>query len=189
MASAPQGVNTPLDALFSAPAVDKQGYFNFQWKQYFVAQNVGLGGTAPIVSPVLGGIPTAPTASPLTNSKQIATTQYADSAVAVETARAEAEEMTLQGNITNEVTRAEAAETALGVRVTAETARALAAEALLAPIASPTFTGVVTAPEFNITGASAPTATAGAATLPAAPVGFLVFELSGAAIKVPYYST
>jgi hypothetical protein len=189
MATTPQGVNTPLDSLFNAPAVDQQGYFNFQWKQYLVAQNVGLGGTAPIISPVLSGTPTTPTAPPLTNNNQIASTQYTDSAVAVETSRAKTEENTLQGNIAAETTRAEAAETSLSNAVTAETNRAEAAEALLAPKASPTFTGIVTAPEFNITGAGAATATAGAATLPANPVGFLVFELSGTAIKVPYYAT
>jgi hypothetical protein len=189
MASTPQGVNTPLDALFNAPAVDKQGYFNFQWKQYLVAQNVGLGGTAPIISPVLGGIPTAPTAPPLTNSKQIATTQYADSAVAVEKTRAEAQETTLQGNITAETTRAEAAEAANAAAITAETARAEAAEALLAPLANPTFTGTVSIPTLNLTGPTATTATAGAATLPANPLGFFnCINEAGTPVKVPYYS-
>ena len=47
---------------------------------------------APLASPALTGIPTAPTASALTDSTQIATTAYTDSAVSVETARAEAAE-------------------------------------------------------------------------------------------------
>lgn len=185
----PQGTNTPLDALLKAPAVDKQGVFNFQWKQYFISQNLGLGGTAPINSPTLVGKPIAPTAPPLTNNQQIATTQYTDSAVSVETTRAEAAESVLQTDITAEKTRAEAAETALGGQITAETARAEAAEALLAPIASPTFTGVATAPIFNVTGTTAATATGGAATLPGNPVGFFVFEQGGASVKVPYYAT
>jgi hypothetical protein len=189
MGMTPQGVNVPLDALFSAPAVDKQGYFNFQWKQYFSAQNLGLGGTAPIESPDLVGTPTTPTAPPLTNDNQIASTQYTDSAVAVETIRAEAEEATLQGKITAETTRAEAAETALSAAITAETNRAQAAEALLAPLASPTFTGTVSMPTLNLTGATATTATAGAATLPANPLGFFnCVNEAGTPVKVPYYA-
>lgn len=38
------------------------------------------------------------------------------------------------------------------------------------------------------TGATSPTATAGAATLPAAPAGFLLFYNGGTPIKVPYYA-
>lgn len=43
---------------------------------------------APKASPALTGTPTAPTATPLTNTTQLATTAYTDAAVAVETARA-----------------------------------------------------------------------------------------------------
>ena len=50
---------------------------------------------APINSPAFTGIPTAPTASPLTNDTQIATTAYTDLAVGVETTRAEAAEALL----------------------------------------------------------------------------------------------
>jgi hypothetical protein len=181
--------NVPLDALLSVPAVDKQGNFNFQWKQYFINQNVGLNNSAPVESPDLIGIPVAPTASPLTNTNQIATTKYADSAVAVETTRAKAEETALQGEITAETARAKSAEAANAAAITAETARAVAAEALLAPIASPAFTGVAAAPVFNVTGGTASTATGGAATLPGNPVGFLVFEQAGTSVKVPYYAT
>jgi hypothetical protein len=42
-----------------------------------------LASKAPIVSPALSGSPTAPTASPRTNSTQIATTAYTDAAVSV----------------------------------------------------------------------------------------------------------
>lgn len=47
---------------------------------------------APLASPALTGTPTAPTAAPLTNSTQIATTAYTDAAVGVETSRAETAE-------------------------------------------------------------------------------------------------
>lgn len=52
-------------------------------------------GAAPLSSPALTGIPTAPTASALTDSTQLATTAYADAAVSVETSRAEAAEALL----------------------------------------------------------------------------------------------
>ena len=51
-----------------------------------------LGALATLASPALTGTPAAPTASPLTDDTQIATTAYADAAVAVETSRAEAAE-------------------------------------------------------------------------------------------------
>jgi hypothetical protein len=50
---------------------------------------------APLASPHLTGTPTAPTATPLTNSTQLSTTAYADLAVAVEKARALAAELLL----------------------------------------------------------------------------------------------
>ncbi len=63
---------------------------------YQVVTTGFLGGLATLASPVFTGTPAAPTASALTDSTQIATTAYADSAVAVETGRAEtAEALTL----------------------------------------------------------------------------------------------
>jgi len=52
-------------------------------------------GAAPLASPALTGTPTAPTATPLTNNTQIATTAYTDSAISVEKARAQAAEALL----------------------------------------------------------------------------------------------
>lgn len=57
---------------------------------YSVAQ---VTGAAPLASPTFTGIPAAPTASALTNTTQLATTAYADAAVAVERARAIAAEI------------------------------------------------------------------------------------------------
>jgi len=45
------------------------------------ATQIALNLKAPILSPALSGLPTAPTAPPLTNSTQLATTAYADAAV------------------------------------------------------------------------------------------------------------
>ena len=52
-------------------------------------------GAAPLASPALTGSPTAPTATALTDNTQVATTAYADAAVAVETSRAETAEALL----------------------------------------------------------------------------------------------
>jgi hypothetical protein len=63
--------------------------------------------------------------------------------------------------------------------------------ALLAPKASPTFTGVVTQPDATVLTAAttATSATAGAATaLPATPLGYLQININGVNCKVPYYS-
>ena len=76
---------------------------------------------APLASPAFTGNPTGPTQSALNNSTRLATTAYADGAIAAEvTAR----------------------NTAIGV----ETTRAEAAEALLAPLNSAALTGNPTAP-------------------------------------------
>jgi hypothetical protein len=50
---------------------------------------------ASVASPAFTGVPSAPTAAPLTDNSQIATTGYADTAVGVETTRAEAAEALL----------------------------------------------------------------------------------------------
>jgi hypothetical protein len=63
--------------------------------------------------------------------------------------------------------------------------------ALLAPIASPTFTGTVTQPTPSVITAAttATSATAGAATaLPATPSGYLVISLNGTNFKVPFFA-
>jgi hypothetical protein len=66
--------------------------------------------------------------------------------VDAEEARALAAELVLQGNIDAEEARALAAELVLQGNIDTEEARALAAEALLAPKASPTFTGTAVLP-------------------------------------------
>lgn len=122
---------------------------------------------APINSPTFTGTPEAPTASPLTDDTQLATTAYADAAVAVETSRAEGAESTLTtalalkaplaspaltGNPTaptqspGDNTTKIATDAYVGAAVLVETNRAETAEALLAPLASPHLTGVPLAP-------------------------------------------
>lgn len=67
-----------------------------------------------------------------------------------------------------------------------------AALALLAPIASPTFTGTVTEPTPPVLTAAvtATSATAGAASaLPLTPLGYLEMSVNAVTVKIPYYST
>jgi hypothetical protein len=66
-----------------------------------------------------------------------------------------------------------------------------AALALLAPIASPTFTGTVTesTPAVLTAAITATSATAGAATaLPVAPLGYLEMSINGVICKIPFFS-
>lgn len=58
----------------------------------FDTANTAINLKAPSASPALTGTPTAPTAAPLTSTTQVATTEFATLAVAVETARAIAAE-------------------------------------------------------------------------------------------------
>ena len=66
-----------------------------------------------------------------------------------------------------------------------------AALALLAPLASPTFSGTVTQPTPPVLTAAvtATSATAGAASaLPLTPLGYLDWSVNGVTVKVPFYS-
>lgn len=117
-------------------------------------------GSAPLSSPSLTGTPSAPTASPLSASTRLATTAYADGAVATEKARAQAAEALLAPLASPVLTGTPVAPTATAlanddqvattayadVATAAEKARAQAAEALLAPLASPVLTGNPAAP-------------------------------------------
>lgn len=115
---------------------------------------------APLASPAFTGTPAAPTASALAGSTQVATTAYADAAVAVETSRAGTAEAlkaplaspALTGSPTaptqtaGDTTTKIATDAFVAAAVAAETTRAGTAEALLAPLASPALTGSPTAP-------------------------------------------
>lgn len=69
-----------------------------------------VSGAISAASPDFTGTPTAPTASPGTNSTQLATTAFTAAAVAVETSRAQGVEATNASAIAAETSRAEAAE-------------------------------------------------------------------------------
>lgn len=91
---------------------------------------------APLASPALTGIPTAPTASTATNSTQIATTAFVTTAIANKT--------TITGNAAS-ATKLETARTINGVSFDG-TANITISDSTKAPLASPALTGTPTAP-------------------------------------------
>ena len=99
-------------------------------------------GAAPLASPALTGTPTAPTATALTGSTRVATTAYTDSAVAVETGRAETAEALL----------APYSWAASWTALATETSRAEAAEALALLLAGGTMSGAIAMGSHKITG-------------------------------------
>ena len=107
-------------------------------KPVSTAQQTALDLKAPLASPTLTGTPIAPTATAGNNSTQIATTAYADAAVAAIIDSAPATLNTL-----NELADALGDDPSFATTVSTSIG-------LKAPIASPTFTGTVTIP----TGAS-----------------------------------
>ena len=109
-------------------------------KPVSTAQQTALDLKAPLASPTLTGIPIAPTAAAGNNSTQIATTAYADAAVAAIVDSAPATLNTL-----NELSDA------LGDDANFATTTATAI-GLKAPIASPTFTGTVSGVTASMVG-------------------------------------
>lgn len=121
---------------------------------------------APLASPTLTGTPSAPTATALTSTTQLATTAYADAATGVEKARALAAEALLAplaspgltGTPTAPTKTALTNSTALATTAYADAAvgvenvRALAAEALALPLAGGTLSGALAMGSHKITG-------------------------------------
>ena len=105
-------------------------------------------GAAPLASPTFTGTPVAPTATAGTNTTQIATTEFVTGAVASAT-------------ITDATTIAKGKIQLAGDLAGTADAPTVPGLALKAPIASPTFTGTVTAPIY----ASTPQALTDAATI------------------------
>jgi hypothetical protein len=114
---------------------------------YAATMTTALALKAPLASPALTGAPTAPTPAALDNSTKVATTAYADAAVAVEaTARASAVTAEAAARATADTAAIATAHTYTDSAVGVETTRATTAEALKAPLASPALTGSPTAP-------------------------------------------
>jgi hypothetical protein len=134
----------------------------------------GVTGTGNVVlksGPTLTGVPLAPTASALTNNTQIATTGYADAAVAVEVSRAEIAEALLSplASPTFTGTAAFANITVSGTTSFAANAISLASVSGAAPLASPAFTGTPSLP----TGTTGITQSAGTANTTIATTQFV----------------
>ena len=100
-----------------------------------------LSAKAPLASPTLTGVPLAPTATAGTNNTQIATTAYADAAVAALVDGAPALLNTL-----NELAAAIADDAGFSGTIATSLG-------LKAPLESPTFTGTVTLPSGTVTSA------------------------------------
>ena len=100
---------------------------------------------APLASPALTGTPTAPTASPGTNTTQLATTAFVD---AVRALLAPLASPALTGTPTAPTASPGTSTTQVATTAFVEAARVIlaAADALKADIASPAFTGTPTAP-------------------------------------------
>jgi len=97
-----------------------------------------------------------------------------------------------QGTANTALTDATTAQTTANTAITdvvAETARAEAAEALLAPIASPTFTGVATSPEYAVGTSAGPTwSTGGGVPSSTMPRGSLYSRVGGGVGSTLYVS-
>jgi microcystin-dependent protein len=116
---------------------------------------------APLASPTLTGVPLAPTASAGNNSTQIATTAYADTAVANLVASAPSTLNTLDelaAALGDDANFATTMVTAIGLK---------------APSASPTFTGVPTAPTAPIGTNTTQIATTAFVAVQASPIGMI----------------
>ncbi len=141
----------------------RTGAVTAQSGDYSVGQ---VTGAAPLASPALTGSPTAPTQTALDDSTKVATTGYTDSAVGVETSRAEAAEAlllplaggTMSGAIAMGSHKITGLTNGSGAQDAAAFGQIAAALASYAPIASPTFTGITTAPEFTASGLAGATA-------------------------------
>lgn len=107
---------------------------------------------APLASPVFTGTPAGPTASALTNSTQLATTAYADSAVGVEKTRALAAEALLAPLASPALTGTPTAPT----QAAGDTSTKLATDAFVAAAVGPYATQVLSSPAASITFSSIP---------------------------------
>jgi hypothetical protein len=109
-------------------------------KPVSTAQAASIALKAPLASPALTGTPTAPTAAAGTNTTQVATTAFVGTAVSNLVASSPAALDTL-----NELAAALGNDASFSTTVTNSIATK-------SPIASPTFTGTVTAPAITATG-------------------------------------
>lgn len=134
-----QALDTQLSAI--AALADAAGYLRNNGAGVFAYQEIDLSGYAPLASPALTGVPTAPTAAAATNTTQLATTAFVRTEVANLVASAPGALDTL-----DELAAALGDDANFATTVTN-------ALALKAPLLSPSFTtpdlGVATATSIN----------------------------------------
>jgi len=181
------GAGTILWSPTERPNVAPDGtmYWDVVTEQLFIKQFgvwdalSTLAGGAPLNSPAFTGIPTAPTAAPLTDTIQIATTAYTDLAVGVETTRATTAEgllapkgsPTFTGTVTIPILTVTTSETIPSISINGGTA-----------LTAQTGTGgtLVTSIGPALTGApTAPTATLGTNTTQIATTAFVLANAGG----------
>jgi hypothetical protein len=111
---------------------------------------------APLASPVLTGVPTTPTATHLTSTGQIASTQFVQQELAFYATDADLTSNVsslisrFDANISSNVNAINANILSTNANVTAANAAIASLSALKAPLASPSLTGTPTAPTANI---------------------------------------
>lgn len=121
-------------------------------KPVSTAQATAIGLKANTASPTFTGVPAAPTATPGTNTTQLASTAFVEAArvilVAADALKAPLASPALTGTPTAPTAAPATSTTQLATTAFVEAARVIlaAADALKAPIASPTFTGTPAAP-------------------------------------------
>ena len=134
-------INTPTGITKSDVGLANVDNTTDALKPISTAAQTALDLKAPLASPALTGVPTAPTAISSTNTTQIATTEYVKSVVSDLTNGAGAAYDTLkelQDLMVADDTASAALTTLVGTK---------------APLASPTFTGTVTLPDGTVTSA------------------------------------
>ena len=164
-------INTPTGITQSEVGLANVDNTSDADKPVSTATQTALDAKAPLASPALTGTPTAPTATAGTNSTQVATTAYADAAVAAlvdsapgalntlnelaaainDDASYAATITTALGNKQDKVTNVSDTEIGYLDGVTSAIQTQLNAKA---PTADPTFTGTITLPQGKLTGGS-----------------------------------
>jgi len=170
---------------------------------YQVVSAGDLTSLAPKDTPALTGTPTAPTATALTSSAQLATTAYADSAVGVENSRATTVEVlkaplaspaltgspTAPTQTTGDSSTKLATDAFVATAVATETTRATTAEALALPLSGGTMTGAIAMGSHKVTGLANGSVSSDAAAYGQIPTALLATFTYGSTGAVPSSGT
>jgi hypothetical protein len=145
---------------------------------------------APLASPILTGSPVAPTAAHLTSNTQIATTQFVQMELSYYAtnidlaANVDALVTRFNANISSNVNAINAAILSTNANVTAANAAIASLDSLKAPLASPSLSGIPTAPTANVSVNSTQLATT-AYVHNILPIG-MILQWYGDIASIPY---